>query len=54
MQGVSCYCTSCVHWSENGGDYADEGGCTLDQISISDETLTAAGCLPLCTDYEEG
>ena len=50
---VKCQCESCVHWSKDGGDFIDEGGCTLDTITVSENTATAAGFLPLCEDYEE-
>ena len=42
---VRCYCTECKH---NDGDY-----CDLNYVTISNEQMTAAGMLPVCTDYEE-
>ena len=50
---VDCCVQDCVHWSEDGGDYNYKGGCTLDEITISDSQMTAAGFWPLCQDYEE-
>ena len=50
---IKCNCESCRHWSTDGGDFIGEGGCTLDTITISDNTVTAAGCLPMCEDYKE-
>lgn len=50
---VKCQCESCVHWSKNGGDFVNEGGCTLDTITISDDNVTAAGFIPMCEEYRE-
>ena len=43
----------CKHWKEDAGPYIGTGGCTLEEITISDEELTAAGCIPQCEDFEE-
>lgn len=50
---IKCNCESCRHWSTDGGDFIGEGGCKLDTITISDNTVTAAGCLPICEEYKE-
>ena len=42
---VRCYCEEC----ENNKD----GYCDKDTIYIDNTQMTAAGMLPLCTDYEE-
>jgi len=49
---VKCYCTDCKHWDEDGGDFYNEGGCTLSIISISQQ-LTSSGFHPMCEDYKE-
>lgn len=43
---VSCYCEECKYRDE-------DGDCSKDWITISDEDMTAAGFLPICKDYEE-
>ncbi len=50
---IKCNCESCIYWSKDGGDFINEGGCTLDTITISDNNVTAAGCLPICEEYKE-
>ena len=51
---IHCNVTDCVHWSAEGSDFfCDAGGCTLKEITIDDNEVTAAGCLPQCRDYEE-
>lgn len=42
---VICHCEEC----KNNKD----GYCELDEVCISNNELTAAGFVPLCTDYEE-
>lgn len=42
---VKCEVTSCKH--------NDDGECTQEWITISDEFMTAAGFYPRCMDYEE-
>ncbi len=42
---VICHCEEC----KNNKD----GRCELDEVCISNNELTAAGFVPLCTDYEE-
>lgn len=51
---VRCDCDSCKHWKEDAAVFIGEGGCTLDEIKISDNTMTGAGFIAICTDYEEG
>ena len=53
MMTVRCHCTDCINYSEEGGDYIGEGGCVLDEITVSNDTLTAAGFYPQCEDYKE-
>lgn len=43
---VSCECVGCKYRDE-------DGDCTKDWITISDEDMTAAGFYPICQDYEE-
>lgn len=53
---VNCNIRSCRHWSEkeeHKNYICDEGGCSLDEITISDEEMTAAGFIPQCAVYEE-
>jgi len=50
---VKCNIDYCRHYDKKGGNYENEGGCTLEEISISDDTYTAAGFVPMCDDYEE-
>ena len=50
---VKCNIDYCKHWKENAGPYIGTGGCTLEEITISDEELTAAGYIPKCEDFEE-
>ena len=50
---IKCNCESCIHWSKDGGDFVNEGGCTLDTITISDNNVTAAGFIPMCEEYRE-
>ena len=49
---VSCNCDHCKHWSIEAGDYALEGGCTLDAIEINDK-MTGGGWIPSCMNYKE-
>lgn len=42
---VKCDCKDCKH--------NIDGWCEEELITITDEEMTAAGFLPLCTDYEE-
>jgi len=49
---VDCDVSSCVHWCEQGGNFIDRGGCTLNMIRVSEDTLTGGGFLPLCRYYE--
>ena len=42
---VSCDCEDCKNY--------DDGYCGLNTVYISNAEMTAAGFLPLCTDYEE-
>ncbi len=42
---IYCNCDSCEHY--------DDGACTKDDITISDDQMTGAGFVPLCTDYVE-
>ena len=42
---VRCYCEECKH--------NEDGYCNKDMIYIDNTQMTAAGMLPLCTDYEE-
>lgn len=46
MTIIRCECTSC-EYNDN------DGGCSKEYITISDEDMTAAGFLPLCKDYKE-
>ncbi len=51
---IHCNVRSCKHWKEGASDFlCDVGGCTLDEVTISEDKVTAAGCLPLCEEYEE-
>ena len=50
---LRCNVESCRHWEENAGPYIGEGGCTLEEVQISDDEPTAAGFVPMCADYEE-
>lgn len=49
---VRCWCKDCKHWSKEGGAFINEGGCTLDMVSITDDSR-APGWFPTCNDYEE-
>lgn len=42
---IFCECTSC--------EYYDDGTCAADDITISDNDMTAAGFLPICQNYDE-
>lgn len=42
---VKCTCEDCIH--------CENSECTLDEITIDDNTMTDAGFLPLCADYKE-
>lgn len=42
---IFCECTSC--------EYYDDGTCAADEITISDNDMTAAGFLPVCQNYVE-
>lgn len=44
---IWCYCESC----KNHDEYNNT--CKLEDITISDRDITAAGFLPLCQEYEE-
>ena len=49
---VICKCSACQFWDEDGGDFINEGGCSLEEITI-DDILTGSGFHPICADYEE-
>lgn len=49
---VRCDVQDCKHWSEDGGSFKHEGGCTLDMITISDKDIMYSEN-PACEDYEE-
>ena len=52
MMYLTCNCTDCIHntGEDNVEDYHH---CKLDYLTISNDTMTSAGFLPLCEDYEE-
>lgn len=43
---VRCKVESCF--------YCIDGECDLEEITISDNEMTAAGFRPICQDYDEG
>lgn len=45
-QRFNCECTDCKY---NDGD----GDCTSEWVTISNDTMTAAGFYPICQEYEE-
>lgn len=46
MANIRCYCEECKHITDNGW-------CAKDIVYIDNSQMTAAGMLPICTDYEE-
>lgn len=47
MIRFECNCVDCIHNDK-------DGDCNLDYVTISNDTLTMAGFIPTCEDYEEG
>ena len=46
MIRFSCTCKDCIHNDQ-------DGDCNSDWVTISNDTLTGGGFLPICEDYQE-